>query len=50
MMKKLKELFNAEDVKGLDFSTVAVVDIGKTLIELEDLIEKAKPQKNTIQL
>ena len=43
--EKIKELFNAEDVKGLDFSTVAVVDIGKTLIELEDLIEKSKTSK-----
>ena len=36
------DILNPEDVKGLDFSTVAVVDVGKTLIELEDLIGKSK--------
>ena len=42
---EIKGLVSAEEVKGLDFSTVAVVDIGKTLIELEDLIEKSNTSK-----
>ena len=39
------KLSNAEDVKGLDFSTVAVVDLGKTLVELKELIKKSKSTK-----
>ena len=39
------KLSNAEDVKGLDFSTVAVVDLGKTLVELKGLIKKSKSTK-----
>lgn len=44
------KLSSSEEVKGLDYSTVLVADIGKTLVELKEYIRKSKSSKkyNTI--